>query len=324
MGREGVWRHSAWRVLVSAACLVALVATAGTAWGTPVRAAAGPVLTLEPERGPCDVPAPVVIARGSNFPPGRTISLMVWRQFPFSDSGAEGATVFVAADGTFTTELRLAVCGPDDINGARFRVTAQTREGRDIGPILASAIFTLTASPSGPLCFTQTSQCIRGRFLDYWLRNGGLEINGYPLSDEFEQRLEDGNTYTVQYFERTRLEHHPEHAGTLHEVLLGQFGRRIHPADPPARRQEGAVYFPETGHNLSGKFLAYWQGNGGLAQFGYPISEEFRETLEDGNEYTVQYFERARFELHWAGGIVSDYIVVLGQFGRRILAESGR
>ena len=73
MGREGVWRHSAWRVLVSAACLVALVATAGTAWGTSVRAAADPALTLEPERGPCDVPAPIVIARAATSrPDGRS------------------------------------------------------------------------------------------------------------------------------------------------------------------------------------------------------------------------------------------------------------
>ena len=38
---------------------------------------------------------------------------------------------------------------------------------------------------------------------------------------------------------------------------------------------------------------------GGLAQFGYPISEEMREVSPtDGQEYTVQYFERARFEYH--------------------------
>ncbi len=319
MSRQHSWWHGRWRILVSAACLVALVATAGTAWSTPARAAADPLLTLEPERGACDVPAPTITARGSNFPPGRTISLMVWRQFPFSDVGAEATTVVVGADGTFATELRLVGCEPGDINGARFRVTAQTREGRDFGPVLASAIFTLTASPSGPLCFTQTGQCIRGRFLDYWLRHGGLELNGYPLSDEFAQRLEDGNTYTVQYFERVRLEYHPEHAGTPYEVLLGQFGRRIHPADPPVPPREGTAYFPGTGHNLRGRFLAYWQANGGLMQFGYPISEEFEERLEDGNTYRVQYFERARFEHRPENP--PPYDILLGQFGRQILAE---
>ena len=69
--------------------------------------------------------------------------------------------------------------------------------------------------------------------------------------------------------------------------------------------------------NLGGGFLQYWQANGGLAQFGYPISEEFTETLEDGQSYIVQYFERARFEHHPENA--APYDVLLGQFGRRIL-----
>jgi hypothetical protein len=59
------------------------------------------------------------------------------------------------------------------------------------------------------------------------------------------------------------------------------------------------VYFPEVGHNVRGRFLAYWKEHGGLPQFGYPITEEFtEESLIDGKSYTVQYFERAEFEYH--------------------------
>jgi hypothetical protein len=50
---------------------------------------------------------------------------------------------------------------------------------------------------------------------------------GFPVSEEFTERLEDGQQYTVQYFERARFEYHPEYAGTPYEVLLGQFGRAI-------------------------------------------------------------------------------------------------
>jgi vancomycin resistance protein YoaR len=50
-------------------------------------------------------------------------------------------------------------------------------------------------------------------------------------------------------------------------------------------------YFPQTGHTLGGAFEWFWQSHGGLAIFGYPISEEF---VEQG--VLVQYFERARFE----------------------------
>jgi hypothetical protein len=174
----------------------------------------------------------------------------------------------------------------------------------------------------GQRSFAQTGQTIREPFLAVWQGRGGLPIFGYPLTGVFWERLEDGRWYRVQYFERARFEHHPEHAGTPYEVLLGQFGRAIRPADPPAPPEPGARYLEETGHNLSGGFLAYWEEHGGLAQFGYPISEVFTETLEDGKQYTVQYFERARFEYHPQNA--APYDILLGQFGRRILAERTR
>jgi hypothetical protein len=166
-------------------------------------------------------------------------------------------------------------------------------------------------------CFPETGFCVEGRFLDYWNAHGGLAINGYPLTDEHIEVLEDGKEYWVQWFERVRMEYHPEYGGTPSEVLLGQFGRMIHPADPPAGQQPGMRFFPETGHNVPGDFMGYWDANGGLPQFGYPLSEVFRERLENGQEYEVQYFERARFERHPENPPPSR--ILLGQFGRRIL-----
>jgi hypothetical protein len=65
------------------------------------------------------------------------------------------------------------------------------------------------------------------------------------------------------------------------------------------RAQEGGRTFPETGKTVKGPFMEYWNAHGGLAQQGYPISEEIREHSDtDGKTYTVQYFERAVFELH--------------------------
>jgi hypothetical protein len=59
------------------------------------------------------------------------------------------------------------------------------------------------------------------------------------------------------------------------------------------------IYFQETGHSLGGAFLKYWQQNGGLPVYGYPLTEEFIErSPTDGKQYTVQYFERNRFEYH--------------------------
>jgi hypothetical protein len=168
-------------------------------------------------------------------------------------------------------------------------------------------------------CFAETGHCIQAGFLVYWQANGGLARFGYPLSDEGLETLADGRPYTVQYFERVRLEYHPENPPP-YDILLGQFGRDLHPADSPAPPREGAVYFAATGHNLGAGFLAYWQANGGLAQFGYPLSEEISEPLADGQTYTVQYFERARFEYHPENH--PPYDVLLGQFGRRFFAAS--
>ena len=67
----------------------------------------------------------------------------------------------------------------------------------------------------------------------------------------------------------------------------------------PPNNSPGSVLFEATGKRLGGSFLEYWQKNGGLPQFGYPISDEFLERNDlDGREYTVQYFERAVFEHH--------------------------
>ncbi len=78
--------------------------------------------------------------------------------------------------------------------------------------------------------------------------------------------------------------------------------------------QTDSRYFPETGHTVKGRFLQYWQQHGGLAQQGYPISEEFQEVSAlNGKTYTVQYFERAEFEYHPENQ--PPYDVLLSQLG---------
>ena len=54
-----------------------------------------------------------------------------------------------------------------------------------------------------------------------------------------------------------------------------------------------AEYFKETGHGIGGGFLQYWRQNGGLMQFGLPLTDEVQES-----GVTTQYFERAVFEFH--------------------------
>jgi hypothetical protein len=98
-------------------------------------------------------------------------------------------------------------------------------------------------------------------------------------------------------------------------------GALLHEPEPAAQPIEGAQFFPETGHNLSGKFLDYWNSSGGLALFGYPISEERVEVNPiDGKEYTVQYFERNRFELH-PEEADTQFQIQLGQLGTELYRQ---
>jgi hypothetical protein len=129
------------------------------------------------------------------------------------------------------------------------------------------------------------------------------------------------------------MEWRPELAGARSEVLLGLLGNQL----TAARRAAGeapfqwvdnpglpcTIYFPQTGHTLRGVFARYWQQNGNLAIYGYPISEVFTEVNPDDNQtYQVQYFERARME--WRpelAGARSE--VLLGLLGNELLRARG-
>ncbi|MDQ3703723.1 MAG: hypothetical protein M3437_00600 [Chloroflexota bacterium] len=170
--------------------------------------------------------------------------------------------------------------------------------------------------------FRETGHTVRGRFLVYWQEHGGLAQQGYPLTEEMLETSDtDGKTYTVQYFERAVFELHPENQPP-NDVLLSLLGvfdyKARYPKGIPNERANtdaGTIFFPQTGKHLGGRFREYWQKNGGLAQQGYPISEEFKAISElDGKEYTMQYFERAVFEWHTENN-GTPYDVLLSQLG---------
>ena len=82
----------------------------------------------------------------------------------------------------------------------------------------------------------------------------------------------------------------------------------------PALAQPGCQTFKETGKSVCGRFLEYWQKNGGLAQQGLPLTGEFVEVNDqNGKSYMVQYFERAVFEKHPENAAPFD--VLLSQLG---------
>lgn len=81
-----------------------------------------------------------------------------------------------------------------------------------------------SATPTA-LWFEPTQHNLDVPFVDYWQQYGGLPVFGYPRSEKFEEKSQaDGKTYLVQYFERNRIEYHPENKGTKYEYLLGLLG----------------------------------------------------------------------------------------------------
>ena len=184
----------------------------------------------------------------------------------------------------------------------------------------------MVAGSTNARYFNETEHWVSHGFVRYWQQYGGLAQFGYPITGEFTR-----NGITMQYFERARFEWHPGAWPARYDVLLGLLGneltatRRV-AGEAPFRRisaesDTNCTYFPETGHRLSFGFRSYWSRNGGLAIYGFPISEEFQERNPDtGKTYTVQYFERARFEYHpeYRG---TPYEVLLGRLGAQRLAQ---
>ncbi len=88
-------------------------------------------------------------------------------------------------------------------------------------------------------------------------------------------------------------------------------------AAPPSNPPADTRFYPQTGHSVSFGFKRFFDTRGGLDLFGYPTTEEIKEA-----GWTVQYFQRARFEYHpeFAG---TPYEVELGLLGDLTAQQTG-
>jgi hypothetical protein len=209
---------------------------------------------------------------------------------------------------------------------------------RSIVAVVAMLLLLLGAIPAqaqaDQRCFPETNFCISGRIREFWNQNGGLLVFGYPIGPQQEQMIE-GKSLQVQQFERNRLELHPENQRP-YDVLLGRLGAdRLNQqgrdwfAFPKSGQQPSCQFFPQTNQNVCGDILAAWRVNGleldgrtgkseaeNLALFGLPLSGLMTESLGDGKQYQVQWFERARFELHPENA--APFNVLLGLLGNEM------
>ncbi len=86
-----------------------------------------------------------------------------------------------------------------------------------------------TPGPNTPASqfYSQTNHTVANAFLKFFKDHGGPDILGYPISDAMPDQLSDGSIHTVQYFQRARMEYHPELAGKSGEVSLGLLGDEL-------------------------------------------------------------------------------------------------
>lgn len=168
--------------------------------------------------------------------------------------------------------------------------------------------------------FPETGHNIGLQIKQFYDANGGAVAFGPPLTE----LMVGSDGLQVQYFERARFEFNPD-AAAGQQVVVSRAGALLTAGRTDQAFQwlagspdPGRAFFPESGHTLGGAFQWAWQTRGGLAAFGFPISEEFSEVGADGSARLVQYFERARFEHHPEKATPDD--VQLSPLGRQLLA----
>jgi hypothetical protein len=166
-----------------------------------------------------------------------------------------------------------------------------------------------TPTPNGAACFPPSNACIQGRWKQVWESDGGLAVFGLPLAPARQV-----GSIQVQDFQRFRFEYHPENKAP-YDMLFANLGTELYHAtggkDAPAAQSTtpGCKWFDDVKHNVCGDFLTFWTTHGrmlgtganpeaaSLALFGTPLNEATRTTVS-GKQITVQWFQKARFELH--------------------------
>jgi hypothetical protein len=221
---------------------------------------------------------------------------------------------------TVTPYLPLSVIGVRDNHLYVLDLSDSTSELTV--PVQPTAPSDPSKPPAFPLnYFPATGHNLSPLFSSYWQQHGGMAQQGMPITEALREVSDnDGKVYAVQYFERAVFEMHPENQPP-YNVLLSLLGadaykQKYGSAGAPNQHvsTDDPLYFSQTGHTIGGRFRQYWEDHGGLAQQGYPISDEFTEVSAlDDKPYTVQYFQRAEFEYHPENQAPND--VLLSQLG---------
>jgi hypothetical protein len=143
--------------------------------------------------------------------------------------------------------------------------------------------------------FPDTGHWVTGEFLKkYYSVPNPQDLFGDPITDAF---IETISGLKVQYFEKARFELHPEEIPDL-RVKLSNLGSYLYQQGqtlPVLYNASGCRFYPQVidGYYICYDFLEFFDQNGGVAHFGYPISN-----FEILDGWIVQHFQRARLEWH--------------------------
>lgn len=148
--------------------------------------------------------------------------------------------------------------------------------------------------------FDATGQWVTGDFLEFYEQvPDPVELYGNPITPAFDStESNDPSGILIQYFENARFELHPENPSELRVRItpLGEYYFQKDDIAPSAWNQNS----PYACQSMSADtppvcydFLQYFNLNGGIAIFGYPVSE-----LVTNKNRSVQYFDWAVFEWH--------------------------
>jgi hypothetical protein len=161
-----------------------------------------------------------------------------------------------------------------------------------LGSILGISERQVLAQTDVSRYFPETGHWVTNEFLYKYesIPNPTL-LYGAPITESF---LDSFGT-KVQYFEKVRFELDPTLPPSI-QVKISPLGEYLYQegkklgmtTNTPACR-----LFSETGHSVCYAFLDFFDKNGGISQFGYPISG-----FEEHDGRYVQYFQKARFEWH--------------------------
>lgn len=211
---------------------------------------------------------------------------------------------------SYDIEVRGTLDGSSTANSPATEATEPTPASQP--PAEAAEV----SESSAERCFENSDHCISGEIQTYWEEHNGNQRLGLPISP-WQEEVINGEPVQVQWFERARLEVRPNNPAPFN-IILGKLGvealetqdRPFYALPNPSQQGNECLYF-STGYTVCDQFLQAMRSQGiefdqrsgyslaeNIALFGLPLSNAMRETLSDGKQYTVQYFERTRLELH--------------------------